>query len=56
MDNYLDQNRFKNYFLSIANAEAKELLSIAYTLSFLHLKDGMVRMKFQNEVRDFANL
>lgn len=56
MDNYLDQNRFKNYFLSIANAEAKELLSIAYTLSLLHLKDGMVRMKFQNEVRDFANL
>ncbi|AUX71777.1 DUF4225 domain-containing protein [Erwinia pyrifoliae] len=56
MDNYLDKNRFKNYFLVMANAEANQLVSIANILSLLHLKDGMVRMKFQDEVRDFANL
>ena len=56
MDNYLEKNRFKSYFMSMANTEANQLLSIANTLSLVHLKDGMVRMKFQNEVRDFANL
>lgn len=56
MDNYLDKNRFKNYFLVMANAEANQLVSIANSLSLLHLKDGAVRMKFQDEIRHFANL
>lgn len=56
MDNYWDKNRFSNYFLTMANLEANKLVNIASTISLVHLKDGILRMKFRDEVRDYATL
>lgn len=55
MDNIWDKNRFSNYFLTMANLEANQLYSISTTLSLIHLKDGMVRMKFQDDIQAFIN-
>lgn len=56
MDNYWDKNRFSNYFLTMANLEANKLVNIASAISLVHLKDGILRMKFRDEVRDYAAL
>jgi len=56
MDNYWDKNRFSNYFLTMANLEANKLVNIASAISLVHLKYGILRMKFRDEVRDYAAL
>ncbi|AIR85246.1 DUF4225 domain-containing protein [Pantoea rwandensis] len=56
MDNYWNKNRFSDYFLTMGNLQANQLVSLANNLSLIHLKDGMLRMRFHDEVRDFANL
>lgn len=56
MDNYWDTKRSSGYFLTMANLEARQLINIATTLSHFHLKDALLRVKFQDEVREFARL
>lgn len=56
MDNYWNKNRFSDYFLTMGNLQANQLVSLANNLSLIHLKDGMLRMRFHDEVRDFVNL
>lgn len=56
MDNYWDMKRSSGYFLTMANLEARQLINIATTLSHFHLKDALLRVKFQDEVREFARL
>jgi len=56
MDNYWDTKRLSNYFLTMANLEANQLVNIATTLSQFHLRDALLRVKFQDEVRQFARL
>lgn len=54
MDNYLDRNRQSSYFLTMASLEANHLVNVATSLSQFHLKDALVRLKFQDEVREFS--
>lgn len=56
MDNYWGRNRFSNYFLTMGNLEANQLVSVATSLSQFHLKDALLRVRFQDEVREFARL
>lgn len=56
MDNYWNKNRFSEYFLTMENLQANQLLRLASNLSLIHLRDGMLRMRFHDEVRSFANL
>jgi len=56
MDNYWDTKRLSNYLLTMANLEANQLVNIATTLSQFHLRDALLRVKFQDEVRQFARL
>lgn len=56
MDNYWDTRRLSNHFLTIANLEANQLVNAATSLSQFHLKDALLRVKFQDEVREFARL
>lgn len=53
MDNYWQQNRLSSYYRAMANAEAKELSRVANSASLMHLKDGFVRMQFQDEISLF---
>ncbi|MEW5290935.1 DUF4225 domain-containing protein [Erwinia papayae] len=55
MDNYLDRNKDRNYFLTMANLEASALASTANFVSNIHLKDGLIRMNFQDEITGFIN-
>lgn len=55
MDNYWNKNKTTTYFLQIANIEAHHLLSVANSVSLLHIDDGLVRMQFQDEVKGFIN-
>lgn len=52
---YWKKDRFTDYFLTMANAEANELISVAKTISLIHLNDGFVRMEFQDNVQAFIN-
>lgn len=52
---YLKPDRFKDYFLTMAHAEANQLLSNANHLSHLYLKDGFNRLQFQDNVKAFVN-
>ncbi|WP_230957763.1 DUF4225 domain-containing protein [Pantoea ananatis] len=54
MDNYWDRNRQSSYFLTMASLEANHLVNVATSLSQFHLKDALVRLKFQDEVREFS--
>lgn len=56
MDIYLgnNSNRFSNYFLPMANLEVQNLLSAVYAVSAFNIKDGLTRLRFQNEVKNFA--
>lgn len=56
MDNYLDTSRFKSYFLVMANNEANQLIKIANAVALKHLKDAMVRVRFQKEIKEFIGL
>jgi hypothetical protein len=55
MDNIWNKNRFSDYFLTMAHLEANQLASVANTLSLIHIKDGYVRLKFQDDVQAFIN-
>ncbi|RRZ86998.1 DUF4225 domain-containing protein [Erwinia sp. 198] len=52
---YWKPNRFKDYFLTMAHAEANQLLSNANHFSHLYLKDGFNRLRFQDDVKAFVN-
>lgn len=52
---YWKPERFKDYFLTMAHAEAHQLLSNANHLSHIYLKDGFNRLQFQDNVKDFVN-
>lgn len=52
---YWKPNRFKDYFLTMAHADANQLLSNANHLSHLYLKDGSTRLQFQDNVKAFVN-
>ena len=53
MDNYLVKNRFSDYFLTMANLEARQLSETARTVSSLHLKDLITRMRFMDDIQRF---
>lgn len=52
---YWKPNRFKDYFLTMANAEANQLISTSNHLSLIHLSDGYNRIQFQDEIKIFIN-
>ncbi|WP_147198908.1 DUF4225 domain-containing protein [Pantoea sp. CCBC3-3-1] len=52
---YWKPNRFADYFLTMANAEANQLLAHANHLSLIYLKDGLNRLQFQDDVKAFVN-
>lgn len=54
MDIYSGGNRFSSYFLAMANAETNSLMNTAIAVSAFHLSDALTRVRFQEEVRDFA--
>lgn len=51
---YWKPDRFKDYFLTMAHAEANQLLSNANHLSHIYLKDGFNRLQFQDNVKAFV--
>lgn len=55
MDNFLDNHRFSDYFLTMATLEANKLTSQANVLSMVHLKEGLSRLQFQQEVKIFID-
>ncbi len=55
MDNYANPKRFSDYYLTMANLAASELSSTANMLSFLHLRDGFLRMQFQDDIQSFID-
>jgi hypothetical protein len=55
MDIWLNKNRFSDYFFTMANLEARQLHNLAQSVSAFHLKDGLVRIQFQKEIRSFIN-
>lgn len=52
---YWEPGRFKDYFLTMANTEANQLLIKSSHLSLIHLYDGYNRVQFQDEVKIFIN-
>ncbi|ELY4522812.1 DUF4225 domain-containing protein [Cronobacter turicensis] len=48
------QPRFRNYFLTMASAEVNVLMNTAFMVSSSHLKDALTRIRFQNDIRNFA--
>lgn len=56
MDNYINNKKLPDYFLTLGNLHANQLIGLANNLSLIHLKDGMLRMRFYDEVRYFASL
>ncbi|QKJ86541.1 DUF4225 domain-containing protein [Paramixta manurensis] len=55
MDNYWNEKRFSSYYLTMANLEANQLTGVANTISLIHLKDGFVRIQFQDNIKSFIN-
>jgi hypothetical protein len=55
MDIWLNKNRFSDYFFTMANLEARQLHNLAQSVSAFHLKDGLVRIQFQKEIRSFID-
>ncbi|WP_158783022.1 DUF4225 domain-containing protein [Pantoea sp. BAV 3049] len=55
MDNYLAKDRFSDYFLTMANLEARQLSATARTVSSMHLTDLITRMRFMDEVQRFIS-
>ncbi|WP_233268480.1 hypothetical protein [Pantoea sp. BAV 3049] len=53
MDNYLAKNRFSDYFLTMANLEARQLSNLAAKLADRHLKNAIVRNDFKNDIQNF---
>jgi hypothetical protein len=55
MDNYLDKKRFSNYYLTMANLEARQLYNEANFASLIYLKDGLTRLNFIDEINTYIN-
>lgn len=53
MDVFFGADRFKNYFLTMAHAEANGLLNTAVSVSAFHLHDPLTRVRFQDDVKRF---
>lgn len=54
LDIYTGNYRFSNYFTTMAMAETNGLMNTAMAVSAFHLSDALTRIRFQDEVRDFA--
>ncbi|MCK1969158.1 DUF4225 domain-containing protein [Franconibacter sp. IITDAS19] len=54
MDIYIGNKPFLNYFLTMAMAETNSLMNTAMSVSAFHLGDALTRIRFQDEVKDFA--
>ncbi|ELQ7070393.1 DUF4225 domain-containing protein [Salmonella enterica] len=54
MDAFFGKDRFKSYFLTMASAEASGLFNTAVSVSAFHLQDPLTRVRFQDDVRNFA--
>lgn len=52
---YWKPDRFKDYFLTMAHAEANQLLRSSNYLFLIHLSDGYNRIQFQDEMKIFVN-
>ncbi|MEI2266755.1 DUF4225 domain-containing protein [Erwinia sp. CGal63] len=46
--------RNKNWAETMVNLEARKLINTANTLSAFHLRDGLTRMKFVQEIKEFV--
>lgn len=53
MDVFFGADRFKNYFLTMAHAEANGLFNTAVSVSAFHLHDPLARVRFQDDVKRF---
>lgn len=55
MDIYLNQYRFTSYYLAMAQIDANSLWNIATQVAGIHLKDGLTRIRFLDEIKAFIN-
>jgi len=55
MDIYLNQNRFTNYYLAMAQIDAHSLWNVASQVASAHLKDGLTRIRFLDEIKGFIS-
>lgn len=55
MDIYLNQYRFTSYYLAMAQNDANSLWNIATQVAGVHLKDGLTRIRFLDEIKAFIN-
>jgi hypothetical protein len=54
MDNYWN-NKLSDYFLTMANLEARQLYNKANEVSLIHLKNGFTQMNFLDDVKRFID-
>ncbi len=54
--NMIRSGRNRNWAETMVNLEARKLINTANTLSSFHLKDGLTRLKFVQEIKDFIEL
>jgi len=55
MDIYLNQNRFMNYYLAMAQIDAQSLWNVASQVAGAHFKDGLTRIRFLDEIKGFIS-
>lgn len=55
MDLYLNQNRFTNYYLAMAQVDAHSLWNVASQVASAHFKDGLTRIRFLDEIKGFIS-
>lgn len=55
MDIYLNQNRFMNYYLAMAQIDAQSLWNVASQVASAHFKDGLTRIRFLDEIKGFIS-
>ncbi|EEQ05818.1 hypothetical protein yberc0001_36030 [Yersinia bercovieri ATCC 43970] len=48
------QSRNNNYFYAMAKIEADNLINLSRRVSFNNIKDVFLRMKFENDIKEFA--
>ena len=53
MDNYSAKNRFSDYFLTMANLEARQLSNLSAKLADRYLKNAIVRSDFKADIQNF---
>lgn len=55
MDIYLNQNRFMNYYLAMAQIDAQSLWNVASQVAGAPFKDGLTRIRFLDEIKGFIS-